>query len=135
MLDLDTLLIQIRGQVTPKWDQFGAAVGINQETLDELSKFNPEERIIEMLDLWLRTNETAITWRDVADALKNTGLYLLAEKILKVYKTGTCLVFSSKEYIFNTQVNCPQLLMKTSFHWICHTIMTMNINCLTLQIL
>ena len=88
MLDLDTLLIQIRDQVTPKWYRFGVAIGINQETLDELSNFTPEERVVEMLDLWLRTSETAVTWRDVADALKDTGLYLLAEKILKVYKTG-----------------------------------------------
>ena len=89
MLDLDTLLIQIRDQVTPRWYQFGIAVGINGETLDQLSSFTPEECIVEMLDLWLRTNETAVTWRDVANALKDTGLYLLAEKIMKVYKTGT----------------------------------------------
>ena len=41
-----------------------------------------------MLDLWLRTSEKAVTWRDVADALKKIGFYQLAEKVLKVYKTG-----------------------------------------------
>ena len=87
-LNLDSLLIQIRSQVTPKWYQFGVAVGISKETLDELSNFPPEECVVEVLDLWLRRRETAATWRDVADVLKQIGLYLLAEKILKIYKLG-----------------------------------------------
>ena len=84
------MLIQIRDQVTPKWYQFGGVVGINKETLDELSNFPPEECIVEVLDIWLRTHDPAepVSWRDVADALKQTGLYLLAERILKSYKTG-----------------------------------------------
>ena len=85
---MDNLLKQIRDQVTPKWYQFGLAVGINKETLDEFSNFPPEECIVEISDLWLRTNETTVTWRNVADALKNIGCYRLAERILKVYKTG-----------------------------------------------
>ena len=88
LLNLDNLLILICRQVTPKWYQFGLAVGINKETLDKLSNFPPEECIVEMLDLWLRTSKTAITWRDVADTLKETGFHLLAENVLKVYKTG-----------------------------------------------
>ena len=43
---------------------------------------------METLDLWLRTSERAITWRDVADALKQIGLYQLAERTLRTYKTG-----------------------------------------------
>ena len=85
---MDSLLIQIRHQVTPKWYQFGLAVGINKETLDEFSYFPPEECIVEMLDLWLRKSERAVTWRDVANALKHTGFHQLAKKILKIYKTG-----------------------------------------------
>ena len=90
-LNLDTLLIQIRHEVTPKWYQFGLAVGINKETLDEFSNYTPEECIVEISDLWLRTSVTTLTWRDVADALKVTGCYRLAERILKVYKTGEIL--------------------------------------------
>ena len=88
LLNLDNLLIQIRHEVTPKWYQFGLAIGINKETLDEFSNFPPEECIVEVSDLWLRTSVTTLTWRDVADALKETGCHRLAEKILKVYKTG-----------------------------------------------
>ena len=88
MLNLDNLLIQIRHEVTPKWYQFGLAIGISKETLDRFSAFPPGECIIEVLDLWLRTSESAVTWRDVAKALKESGCHQLAETILKVYKTG-----------------------------------------------
>ena len=87
-LNLDNLLIQIREEVTPKWYQFGLAIGINKETLNQFSNFTPEECIVEITDLWLRTNETTVIWRDVANALKEIGCYRLAEKILKIYKTG-----------------------------------------------
>ena len=94
---MDTLLIQIRHEVTPKWYQFGLAVGINKETLDEFSNFTPEECIVEVSDLWLRTSVTTLTWRDVADALKETGCHRLAEKILKVYKTGTKTIHAARD--------------------------------------
>ena len=81
-------MLQISDQVAPKSYQFGLAVGINKETLDEFSNFPPEECIIEVLDIWLKTSEAAVTWRDVADALKKIGFHRLAEKILKVYKRG-----------------------------------------------
>ena len=90
-LNLDSLLIQIRHEVTPKWYQFGLAIGINKETLDEFSNFPPEECIVEISDIWLRTSATAITWRDVGDTLKEAGCHQLAEKILKVYNTGESL--------------------------------------------
>ena len=87
-LNLDNLLIQIRHEVSPKWYQFGLAIGISKETLDEFSNFPPEECIVEVSDLWLRTSTTTVTWRDVANALKESGCHKLAENILKVYKTG-----------------------------------------------
>ena len=86
------MLIQIRHEVTPKWYQFGLAIGINKETLDQFSSFPPEECIVEISDLWLRTSETTVTWRDVADALKEIGCHQLAEKILKMYQTGEAFV-------------------------------------------
>ena len=79
---------QIRSQVTPKWYQFGLAIGVSKVKLDEFANLPPEESIVEMLNYWLQTRETAATWRDVADALKRTELYLLAEKVIKIYKIG-----------------------------------------------
>ena len=55
-LNLDSLLIQIRSQVTPKWYHFGLAVGISKEKLDEFANFPPDESIVEMLD-FLATNK------------------------------------------------------------------------------
>ena len=81
------------------WYQFGLVVGINQETLNEFANFPPEECIVEISDLWLKTCETAITWRDVADALKEIRCHQLAEKILTVYKTGNIIQFALLEII------------------------------------
>ena len=84
-------MIQIRREVTPKWYQFGLAIGISKEILDEFSNFPPEECIVEISDLWLRTSETTVIWRDVANVLKEIGCHRPAEKMLKTYKTGETL--------------------------------------------
>ena len=102
-------MIQIRHEVTPKWYKFGLAVGINKEILDEFSNFPPEECIVEMSDLWLRTSETIVTWRAVADALKEIGCHRLAEKILKVYKTGETFSNVGKDYCLHATF-CSKLL-------------------------
>ena len=94
LVDLDSLLIQLRSQVTPKWKEFGLVLGIATEVLDKYSSYSPEECIVEMLDYWLRyhhTYRTKPTWRDIAKALKEVELYQLAESILSVYETGKIL--------------------------------------------
>ena len=83
-LNLDSLLIKIRTQVTPNWYEFGLAVGIAEEVLNSYRGYPPEECIIEMLDYWLRNNSTKPTWNDVADGLRKIGLYQLSESA----KTG-----------------------------------------------
>ena len=88
ILNLDTLLIQVKAAATPMWYQLGEALGINKESLDRYSSHSPEESIIEMLDQWLRNGPRKPTWRDVADALKKIGLEQLASDIEKVYETG-----------------------------------------------
>ena len=116
-------MLQIRQQVTLKWYQFGLAVDIKKETLDEFSNFPPEECIVEMLDLWLRTSEKAVTWRDVADALKQIGLYQLAERTLKAYKTGKWVVWLAN-YISGRQLSptfVKEISCCTGFSHACHT--------------
>ena len=91
LVDLDSLLIQLRSQVTPKWKEFGLVLGIATEVLDKYSSYSPDECIVEVLDYWLRnhhTSRTKPTWRDIAKALKEIELHQLAESILSVYKTG-----------------------------------------------
>ena len=83
---MDTLLIQVRRQVTPLWHEFGVAAGVPMDTLNKCLNCTPEESIVEVLDYWLR--QGGKTWRDVASVLSKIQLQELAEKVLKVYDTG-----------------------------------------------
>ena len=94
-LDLDTLLIQLRSEVTHKWREFGLAVGLAEDLLDKYSKYPPEECIVEVLDVWLRSYDSNTgsmtrkpTWKDVAKALRDIELHQLANNILSRYKNG-----------------------------------------------
>ena len=93
-MNLDILLIQLQPQVTSKWYEFGEAVGIKKEILDNCaSKCAPDECIVEVLDHWLRYHVGQVTWREVAEALKLIGLKKLALKIEEVYKTGNYTIY------------------------------------------
>ena len=76
---LDNLLIQVRTQVTPKWYQFGLALGVDKEVLNKYSTCPQEESIVELADYWLRNSPTKPTWRDVHEALKKTGFDSLSK--------------------------------------------------------
>ena len=86
-VNLDSLLIQLRLQVTPKWHQFGVAIGIPDEILEQYSNYPADERLMEVLDYWLK-NDRNPTWKDVAKVLKDIELHELAEGIMNVYETG-----------------------------------------------
>ena len=92
-LNLDTLLIQLRGAVTPRWYQLGEALDVNKDVLDKCSNYPPEESIVEILDQWLRNFPGCPTWRDVANALRKINLQQLANDIEMVYETGNIHVF------------------------------------------
>ena len=87
MVNLDSLLIQLRHQVIPKWHQFGVAVGIPEEILEQYSSYPANERLMEVLDYWLK-NDGNPTWRDVAKVLNDIELHELEEGIMNVYETG-----------------------------------------------
>ena len=86
--NLDNLLIQLRSEVTPYWFQFGIVIGMDEATLEEYSKYPPEQCLIEVIDYWIRIHDNKPTWRAVADVLKEIKMNKLAEDILKVYETG-----------------------------------------------
>jgi hypothetical protein len=89
-VNLDSLLIQLRPQVSAKWYQFGVAAGIKKAVLDSLSKnCSPNDCIIEILDYWLRNSTKQPTWSDVAGILKLINHSQLASAIESVYVTGT----------------------------------------------
>ena len=57
-VDLDSLLIQLRSQVTSKWYELGEAAGVRREVLDKFAKqCSPKECIVEMFDYWLRSGD------------------------------------------------------------------------------
>ena len=93
-LNLDSLLIQLRVQVTPKWHQFGAAIGVPEDLLQQYSNFPADERLIEVLNYWLNNNQNP-TWRDVAKVLHDIELNDLAERIMNVYETGKDIMNAS----------------------------------------
>lgn len=88
LLNLDSLLVQLKAKVTPKWYQFGEAVGMDKETLDKYSQYPPDQCLIEVLDHWLRNHTGQPTWREVAEILRVIGLMELASAVENVYKTG-----------------------------------------------
>ena len=81
-LNLDNLLIQLQDKVTPKWYQFGVALGIEKAILDRCLNYHPEQSIIEILDYWLR-NDTKQSWGEVARALRQIDYHQLAKEIDK----------------------------------------------------
>ena len=88
-INLDVLLIQLRLQVTPKWYQFGLAIGIPKEVMDKYSDHPDEECLVEVLDYWLRNqHESKLTWKEVAKVLREIDLHQLADDIMKSYETG-----------------------------------------------
>ena len=86
-LNLDSLLIQLRVQVTPKWHQFGTAIGMPEDLLQQYSSYPADEQLIEVLNYWLNNRQNR-TWRDVAKVLRDIELSDLAEGIMNVYETG-----------------------------------------------
>ena len=93
LLNLDSLLIQLKAEVTPKWYQFGEAVGVDKETLNKYQEYPDSQCIIEVLDFWLRNHTGQPTWREVAEILRGIGLQQLASDIEKVYETGAYTMY------------------------------------------
>ena len=72
-LNLDSLLIKLRGKVTTQWYQLGLAIGIKNEFLRKLKGYSDEECLVELLDHWLRCHPGQPSWKELADAIKNIG--------------------------------------------------------------
>ena len=82
VLHLDQLLSKLRSQVSPKWRQFGFAVRVPVETLNELTSYQEEQRLSEIANYWMKQHQGRLTWREVARIMKEIDLNDLAEEIL-----------------------------------------------------
>jgi hypothetical protein len=94
-LNLDSLLIHLKDQVTEKWHQFGVALGVEKEILDRCLNYPPEQSIVEILDHWLRSGDVEDrNWKDVARALRQIEHHQLAKEIENIDKTGHDLLIT-----------------------------------------
>ena len=89
LLNLDSLLIKLRGKVTDRWYQFGIAIGLPLAFLKKLEGYPQEECIIEILDYWLRHHPDQPTWKEIADAMEDIQDYELANSIKGVYELAS----------------------------------------------
>ena len=88
-VSLDKLLLLLREQVSPKWREFGDALGISEMVLDSISSAcSPENYFVDLLDYWLKYCDGKPTWSDVANVLYNIDLHELAQDIENVYESG-----------------------------------------------
>ena len=81
---MENLLLQLGPDVTTKWYQFGQALGVSKEFLDNLkAKFSSESKkcLLGVLDYWLKNKYREPMWTDVAKALKDIELSHIAKDI------------------------------------------------------
>ena len=74
--------------ITDKWYQFGEALDIHKEVLEECSRYSSDQSLVEILDNWLRNHSGQPTWNEIAEALEEVGLKQLSFDIKCVYETG-----------------------------------------------
>ena len=72
-LTLNNLLTRLQGRVSSHWYQFGSALGVPKDILEELSDYLDEDALVEILDYWLR-NCHQPSWQEVANVVKKAEL-------------------------------------------------------------
>ena len=70
------------------WYQFGDAIGVKKELLDEYIQYPADDCLVEVLDNWLQNQAGRPTWNEVAEALDKINLKNLAFDIRRAYETG-----------------------------------------------
>ena len=72
-LDLNSLLHRLKGDVVAinsQWYLFGLSIGVPQDFLEKLKEYPENDRLVEVLDYWLR-HHSQPTWKEILDARKN----------------------------------------------------------------
>ena len=69
-----------------RWQRLGVQLGLDINGLKALSKKNPsdpEQCLMDMLDMWLKQKGSAATWAIIVEAIQAIGDNALAENIAK----------------------------------------------------
>ena len=92
------LLLSIASEyeVYSKWYQFGEAVGLSREELDQISNHSPTEAITEVFGCWLRHHK--VTQKDIIEILYKMGLQELSSNYALDSKCYYNLLTYSKIY-------------------------------------
>ena len=95
-LTLESLLTELHPTVTPKWPKLGELLGLDEDLLDEIftNTEADEECFRAMLEVWLQKS-TNPTWKDVTDALSESGEDQLAEYLYLKCKTSLTRILPS----------------------------------------
>ncbi len=91
-MTLDNILYQLK-PVEDYWYEFGLGLEISLEALQEMASMCPTagQRMVEMVDWWLRNHTGRPTWTEIANALRKIVAHdfsVLAAAIENVYQTG-----------------------------------------------
>ena len=74
--DLNSLLNKLQDQVpNSQWYQFGQALQVPKEILDQLKEYSEDSRLMELLDYWLKNHQGRPTWQEVTEAQRRIEFY------------------------------------------------------------
>ena len=72
---------KLLNEVRRKWYNIGIELGLDIDELDTIKKGNdPDDCLVEMLKVWLRSIDPCPTWVALAEALKSEKEFVLARK-------------------------------------------------------
>ena len=99
-INLNSLLLQIRDEVTPHWYAFGVSVGVPREIMDSWNDYPPDQCIVEVLDYWLAHYHRPLTWVNVVHVLKEIKLHSLARNIIQTCIQGMPATIQQQYHIW-----------------------------------
>ena len=60
--------MKLQGQVSKQWYQFGLALGLPMDVLEEFNHYSEDDCLVEVLDHWLKHHPSQPTWQEITDA-------------------------------------------------------------------
>ena len=81
-VNLNSLLLRLKGDLTSHWHVFGLAIGIPKHILVELKSYPSEQRLVEVLDYWLKHSHGQPTWQQVLEAQEKVKFHQIAQNLV-----------------------------------------------------